>query len=190
MTAPSAIKPTTVIPPQVGSPATWVPVLHTVAAAVLGLLAVFWPGKPPEWLAPGLVLLAVIVFVVGIALYLGHRDRWSKVASEGIGSWFITEAWPTINDEFSAVRNALPPDLAKRLGSLEAQFTDVAGRVPAIETAVRGLGSLLAPLGSVAPVLSVQPPQVAATAPQTGVGTASAAAGAPAPQTGAGGLLA
>ncbi len=188
MTAP--IKATEVIPPQVGTPATWVPVLHTMAAAILGLLAVLWPGKQPVWLAPGLVLVAVIVFVVGIALYLGHRDRWSKVASEGIGSWFITEAWPTIENEFSAVRNALPPALSSRLGSLETQFGDVAGRVPALEVAVRNLGSLLAPLGSVAPVLTTQPPQAPATAPQSASGTGNPSPAIPTAQSGVGGLLA
>jgi hypothetical protein len=190
VTAPSAVKPTSVIPPQVGTPATWVPVLHTVAAAVLGLLAVVWPGRPPVWLAPGLVLLAVIVFVVGIALYLEHRDRWSKVASEGIGSWFITEAWPTIENEFSAVRNALPPDLSKRLGSLETLIGDIGGRVPALEVAFRNLGSLIAPLGSVAPVLTAQPPQAPATAPQTGLSTGNPSPAVPTAQSGVGGLLA
>jgi hypothetical protein len=189
MTAP-AIKPTSIVPPQVASPATWVPVLHTVAAAALGTLAALWPGNPPVWLAPGLVLLAVIVFVVGIALYLEHRDRWSKTATEGIGSWFITEAWPTIENEFTAVRNALPPDLSKRLGSLEAQFTDVAGRVPALEGAVRQLGALVGPLGSVLPTATIYPAQAAATLPQTGLSTGNPSPAVPAPQTGAGGLLA
>jgi len=133
--------------------ATWVVPVHGLVAAAMVLAGVLWPDAP-AWLAPALVLAGALVFVLGVALYLAHRDRWSK---DGLDA-----AWAYLEDQVGSIdkllrstTTSLPANLAERLEALE---TGMAGMSAASST-LAGLRKLveISNISSKAPVSPLEP---------------------------------
>jgi hypothetical protein len=153
-------------------PASWVPAAHAAAAAALGLVAVFWQ-HPAPWVQPALVLGAALVFVIGISVYLRHRDRWSSVLAEGWRSWLYDDVVPELRKDIGDVAAQLPPELQARLAMLEKALALGAAASPALAKIVAETG-LSGPQSPAAPAPTLpQAPAHPAAAPAVSPGAAA-----------------
>ena len=154
-------------------PASWVPAAHAAAAAALGLVAVFWQ-HPAPWVQPALVLGAALVFVIGISVYLRHRDRWSSVLAEGWRSWLYDDVVPELRKDIGDVAAQLPPELQARLAMLEKALALGAAASPALAKIVAETG-LSGPQSPAPPAPTLLPPAPAPSAAAPAVSPGAAA---------------